>query len=408
MNLLLKWVSVLILLASTEMKFGYCSVTTKMQELLDEIKQNASSETRPGLDYDSSVTVNITFHLEALTELNEVKGYITTIGYFDVSWIDDRVTWNPDDYEDIIYVPVDSSKVWIPKLIVSNPADQMYAFHEIPQDVVFTSFGLALWLPGTVMKTICYIKIPSYPFDSHTCYIEVTAWDGLSLSGLQWYISLSSPEHELVTTHYIENSEWALINTSIEEDNPRYMSFGISFARKPTFLVYNILIPTVFLSLLNPLLFLLPQQSGERISFAVTILLSFAVFLNVIGNNIPRTSSPMPYLCHYILAVLVTSGIITFASILTQRMYLTHAQEPVPRWLRACLCFSPAFANNKVSINQENNERSPDNSEDKLEATSTDVDWEQIVARLDRVLFVIFILFAISLAVCFIIVMSTI
>ena len=73
MAALWKWGFVPILLASIEMKFGYCSVTIKMQELVDEIKANASSETRPGLDYDSPMTVNITFYLEALTELGAVS-----------------------------------------------------------------------------------------------------------------------------------------------------------------------------------------------------------------------------------------------------------------------------------------------------------------------------------------------
>ena len=65
------------------------------------------------------------------------------------------------------------------------------------------------------------MQIPEYTFDSHTCFIEIASWDGLSVSGLQWDISLSS-EHELLTAHYLENSEWDLKNTSISEDNPRY------------------------------------------------------------------------------------------------------------------------------------------------------------------------------------------
>ena len=404
-----KFYFVIIVFFLTLNEFGVCSVTSKMQQLLDEIKANATSEIRPGLDDDYPLEVNITLHLEAITELNEVKGFITTIGYFDVLWYDDRIFWNPEDYEDIIYVPVESSKVWIPKLIVSNPADQIYAFRDVSQDVVFTSYGLAIWLPGTVMKTICYMKIPGYPFDTHTCYIEVSSWDGLSVSGLQWDITLFSPDNELVTKHYFENSEWDLRNTSVWNENPRYISFGLTIARKSTFLVFNILIPTVFLSLLNPLVFLLPQQSGERISYSVTILLSFAVFLDVISNNIPKTSSPMPYLCHYVLIVLIASGAITFATIITQKLYLAHGTEPAPRWLRICLCFRSSTANNKVSDDTENNGKSPGDTADRHKTTSNiskGVTMEDIVIKLDKVLFVIFTLFTITLPVGFIIVMS--
>ena len=40
----------------------------------------------------------------------------------------------------------------------------------------------------------------------------------------------------------------------------------------------NIVIPIVFLSLINPVVFLLPHESGEGVAFPVTILLSFTVF----------------------------------------------------------------------------------------------------------------------------------
>jgi hypothetical protein len=40
-----------------------------------------------------------------------------------------------------------------------------------------------------------------------------------------------------------------------------------------------VIAPTVLFALLNPLVFLLPVESGERVGLAMTILLSYALFL---------------------------------------------------------------------------------------------------------------------------------
>ena len=75
-------------------------------------------------------------------------------------------------------------------------------------------------------------------------------------------------------------------------------------------------------------------------------------------------------------------------------------------WLIACLCFSFASANNKVSFHAENFERNTEDSADKLKTTYKSVVFGQIVIRLDTILFVTFILFAIALALGFAVVMS--
>ena len=109
-----------------------CSKTSKTLELLNAVQTNISAYIKPGLDTDEPVVVNVTFDLVALTELNEVKGYISTIGYFEVTWIDDRISWATEDYEGVSWKSVDARKVWIPKVIVTNPSEKLYTLHDIP------------------------------------------------------------------------------------------------------------------------------------------------------------------------------------------------------------------------------------------------------------------------------------
>ena len=74
------------------------------------------------------------------------------------------------------------------------------------------------------------------------------------------------------------------------------MTFRIQLQRKRTFYVLNTIIPVVMLSLLNVLVFLLPASSGEKMALAVTVLLSFTVYLSIISEVMPKTSESISIL----------------------------------------------------------------------------------------------------------------
>ena len=169
----------------------------------------------------------------------------------------------------------------------------------------------------------------------------------------------------------------------------------------------NIVIPIVFLGLLNPFVFLLPHESGERVTFSVTILLSFTVFLNVIGDNVPKTSSPMPFLCHYVVIVLITSGIITLLNTLCQRLYHARGQEPVPIWILGCLCMSSACARNKVVSMGVKDEKTVADGKFTV-AQENPIVWREAILRLDIISFVLFFIFAVALAIGYVISMTNV
>ena len=324
-----------------------CSITSKTTELRVNLTADYDMNVRPGLDSDSPLVINIAMNLVALTKLNEVERYISTVQFFDITWNDERMSWKPELYENVSHLSFPSGNVWTPELIIANSADQVYSFNYDPWTVHFNHTGLAFWRPGLVTKTLCDIETPTYPFDEHNCYISVILWDALSSD-----VTIATPLDIVATVFYTPNSEWSLIETTARVSTTHYfrnIAFGLKFRRQSAFLVINILIPIVFLSLINPVVFLLPHESGERVAFSVTILLSFTVFLNVVGGNVPKTSSPLPMLCHYVVIVLITSGIITVLNTLYQRLYHTRGHERIPKWLQGILCIFSSAMRNRVA-----------------------------------------------------------
>ena len=79
------------------------------------------------------------------------------------------------------------------------------------------------------------------------------------------------------------------------------VKFNILLERLPAYYLLNIILPTVVLAVLSAFTFYVPVDSGEKLSLAITILLSFSVFLLILSENTPQVSQNLPFLGNYIV-----------------------------------------------------------------------------------------------------------
>nr|KAG5702874.1 hypothetical protein BaRGS_019093 [Batillaria attramentaria] len=64
--------------------------------------------------------------------------------------------------------------------------------------------------------------------------------------------------------------------------------------RKTTFYTVCLVLPMALTSYMNTMVFLLPLQSGEKISFLVTIYVSASVFVSYFTSMMPRGLDSVP------------------------------------------------------------------------------------------------------------------
>ena len=115
-----------------------------------------------------------------------------------------------------------------------------------------------------------------------------------------------------ISKYYFSNTEWKLLKFKAKRNVIKYscceeeyhvISVQITIQRMPLYYFFNIIIPCVWLTILNLLVFLLPPEGGDKISLGVTIFLAFSVFMLVIAGKVPVTSQSVPligmYLNHY-------------------------------------------------------------------------------------------------------------
>ena len=62
------------------------------------------------------------------------------------------------------------------------------------------------------------------------------------------------------------------------------------YKRKPDFYGLNMILPVLLLAVMAVFVFMLPAESGEKISFSLTVLLAFVVLMTILGDKMPSTA----------------------------------------------------------------------------------------------------------------------
>ncbi|XP_067674996.1 acetylcholine receptor subunit delta-like [Haliotis asinina] len=146
--------------------------------------------------------------------------------------------------------------------------------------------------------------------------------------------------------------------------------------RRPLFYIFTIMFPVVLLLFLNSFVFLLPSQSGEQTSMAVSILLSFQLFLSIIRDSLPENSLTVSLFSLYVSLANFTSVVIVIVNILLLKM----KEKPPPKWI---VRMSKKALNN-VDIGNGNLE----------DAEQTKPKWEDIETEFSRICFACFFVFS--------------
>ncbi|XP_050390063.1 acetylcholine receptor subunit delta-like [Patella vulgata] len=88
-----------------------------------------------------------------------------------------------------------------------------------------------------------------------------------------------------------------IINASAAQQR---ITLQITLSRYPLFYVLTIILPICLLVVLNPVVFLVPAESGEKISLPVSILLAYSVILSALSELLPEVSENISILGVYL------------------------------------------------------------------------------------------------------------
>ncbi|GFO02743.1 neuronal acetylcholine receptor subunit alpha-7 [Plakobranchus ocellatus] len=334
---------------------GYSATVDDVAKLHSDLFSNYKRVIPPVYQQNHAVQVRLSLFLLMIHDLN---------------WEDEFLRWNKSDYGGVEEITVSQASVWLPDILVENTAQH---FAEIGSDSILVSIkdnGHISWEPGILTKTICEVNIGKYPFDYQKCEIKFLTW-------MHTNKTLDvQPGSDLVSLDAtISNGEWDIKSAvarpyfypSTYKIGTAHtgVKFVIELMRKRTFYVLNTIIPVVMLSLLNVLVFLLPASSGEKMALAVTVLLSFTVYLSIISEVMPKTSESISILAVYLTSLLSLSTMSVLSSGVVMNMIHQDDDKPVPEFLRCLVCCRRRQIRREVTQGKYRRRLPPGNAEHK-------------------------------------------
>ncbi|KAK2146132.1 hypothetical protein LSH36_630g01064 [Paralvinella palmiformis] len=169
--------------------------------------------------------------------------------------------------------------------------------------------GRCRWQPGGNFAFTCALDMNYYPFDEQSCTMEIETW---FYTADKVHLKKSLSEFGLET--YLQHGEWTVIGTEVSQTDRVYgyykneafpeVYFTIHLRRKYTFYFMYIFLPCIMLSFVLLMVFVLPAESGEKISLGVSIMVAFSLFLLIVAEQVPDTSDAVPIVGSYLPDVL--------------------------------------------------------------------------------------------------------
>jgi hypothetical protein len=309
--------------------FPVVTATSYADELYNTTLLGYNKNLIPVKNQTDAISVNISLNVVALNDYDEVQGFISIAGFLTVTWIDEIISWDPDDFGGRQFLVIPENDIWRPSLYIIRAVEVFKEFGNESFKIRITHKGEAMWIPGGIMKSTCSADVRFYPYDMQSCQISFGPWGSYGVNELQ----LVSPLSDISKEFFEENGEWKLLNTStvvVVHTHGTYIEFNFLLERRPNFFIVNMLIPIVLLGALNVLVFLLPVASGERMSFAITTLLSYTVFMTMLSDTMPQTAEPMSCLSYYVMLMMFHSTFIAMTTIGVLRIYHKEDTTPVP------------------------------------------------------------------------------
>ncbi|XP_046574361.1 neuronal acetylcholine receptor subunit alpha-10-like isoform X1 [Haliotis rubra] len=334
------------------------------QKLLRKLLEKYDPYARPVYNASKTVVVKFGLTLIQIADMDEVNQVLTINVWLEQEWQDERLVWDPKDFNGLQILRIPCEKIWLPDIVLYNSADDFTTGY-MKSKAMVTSQGNVFWPPPAKFRSSCKIDITYFPFDDQICELKFGSW---TYDGLQ--VDLTNRSDMVDLENYIFSGEWQLLAVRIKRTEVFYacckepypdVRFTVIIRRKTLYYLFNIIFPCLWLTILSLLGFWLPPDSGEKITLGITVLLAFSVFMLLIAENMPATSEFVPLIGIYLTVTMaMTSLSIILTVFVLQLHHVGPHQKPVPRWLRSlvfdifarlvCMCHSTDSMRNRRQV----------------------------------------------------------
>ncbi|KAL5004302.1 hypothetical protein ScPMuIL_017758 [Solemya velum] len=286
---------------------------------------------------NGTVTVTLDLAIRQLIGLDEPSQIIKLVVWVSMNWHDCRLKWSPELYDGIGKIVVPAERAWLPDMTLYDRISR--GFEEIHglRAIIYSDGTVSYNFP-VITESSCKVNVKHFPFDSQECKLIFSSW---VYGGSEINTVYGTPYADL--DNMDTNVEWEVVSVPAVRHVVKYaccvvpwpdVTYYLELKRKSAYYVFQIIIPCSLISALGMLSFILPPESGEKVSVGVTVLLSQAVFLMLIGDLLPPSSETLPIIAIYFDFAMILIGFACLTAVITLKVFYGE-NKAIPNWTRS-------------------------------------------------------------------------
>lgn len=293
--------------------------------------------------------------INEFVELDTVNSMLVTDAWFHISWRDEMLSWEPNDYQQLRQIHMNPNEVWKPDIVLINTANQDNLLNIFTDsEILVNSTGDVTWITMGLLRSKCPIWAYDYPFTVRPVSCRLTF---CSLIYQSHEVNITTPGNEFfLAGPWMVNPRLQFINSTGERYERFYEGYGtysfesltVQLKRRDNAMPMIVRIPTLAAISMVLCMFFLPVTWTVRIHLAlVAIFIELLLILYIglqLGINTIGLARPISYLRDdlflsslALLLTLVFRRLLVLTDILPQLPYFVSSllSGPVAR----LLCF---------------------------------------------------------------------
>ncbi|CAD6194787.1 unnamed protein product [Caenorhabditis auriculariae] len=306
-------------------------------------ERSYNPQERPVRNASQALVVKIKLFLQQILDVDEQNQIVSVNAWLSYTWFDYKLQWDPEKYGGIqdVRFPGSSDHIWKPDILLYNSAAEDFD-STYKSNLVAYNTGNVVWIPPGVLKFVCQLDVTWFPFDDQICEMKFGSW---TFHGYAIDLQIDDAENStnaMDLSTFLVNGEWIVVDSPAERQVNYFkccpepyptVKYFLHIRRRTLYYGFNLIIPSLLISLMAILGFMFPPDGGEKITLEVTILLAIVFFLSMVSEMTPPTSEAVPLIgVFFSCCMLVVSASVVFTIVVLNLHFRTadsHVMSPV-------------------------------------------------------------------------------
>lgn len=321
-----KWSAALV--SNYQCDKGRCHLPKVREEerLQEDLFSNYNLKASPG----HPTHVGLAIYMQKLERADASTGTLEVNAWVQMGWYDPRLKWEPSEYGGINTTTASivgstnaDTMIWHPDFDLFDSPGLSASLSN--QDASIKSDGYVYWSRNGIVKILCnFDGLLNFPFDDIECKFVGGGWTRSGHTVSYVLMKTGDPAHPVygfeVSKMMQEQKaffEFRAVKKTVNTVIYYYPSapgepwpsveFTIRLRRALISYVVNVLFPATMLGFMSNLVYLIDIGTGERMGFAITLLLALIASQLVFFDLVPRTN-------HLLWADVFNMTIMTYAT----------------------------------------------------------------------------------------------